>query len=55
MGHYDNCRPENCSKCGQSKGHCEHTQMFHLPIKGTNEILSVTYHVIEQLKKLIKK
>jgi hypothetical protein len=26
MGHYDNCRPENCSICGQALGHCEHTE-----------------------------
>jgi len=25
MGHYDNCRPENCGICGQLKGYCEHT------------------------------
>jgi hypothetical protein len=27
MGHYDNCRPENCSVCGQAQGHCEHTKL----------------------------
>ena len=26
MGHYDNCRPENCGICGQLKGHCHHTR-----------------------------
>lgn len=26
MGHYDNCRPENCGVCGQLKGYCEHTK-----------------------------
>ena len=26
MGHYDNCRPENCSICGQLRGHCVHTE-----------------------------
>lgn len=26
MGHYDNCRPENCGVCGQLKGYCEHTR-----------------------------
>ena len=26
MGHYDNCRPENCSVCGQLIGYCEHTK-----------------------------
>ena len=25
MGHYDNCRPENCGICGQLRGYCEHT------------------------------
>lgn len=26
MGHYDNCRPENCGVCGQLNGYCEHTK-----------------------------
>lgn len=26
MGHYDNCRPENCGVCGQLIGYCEHTK-----------------------------
>ncbi len=25
MGHYDNCKPENCIICGQLEGYCEHT------------------------------
>jgi hypothetical protein len=30
MGHYDNCRPENCSVCGQAQGYCEHTRVPHV-------------------------
>lgn len=43
MGHYDNCRPENCSVCGQALGSCEHTrekveqkESWRLPITSTN-------------------
>lgn len=33
MGHYDNCRPENCQVCGQLKGYCEHTKRKRKVVK----------------------
>ena len=38
MGHYDDCRPENCATCGQLKGHCEHTK--EEPISSIQEMFN---------------